>query len=243
MSCQNIPDPSDISKIRLPGPIRISGAPLTSLPSKSEVSRALFGQVATALAPFSAIFQLIDTVKALIDVVEAVPKALTEFPPNPGKITSKLPALREKVTQLLSLLPQAALPLLLIDIINALFLFAEGILEELDALDDATARAEAARTTAAGLDPTNDATARLSLEDVASCLDEQLSKRIAGIQASSGPINDTIGIVNSLLEIINLPTIPTLNDLGEDVATARAAVQAFTDTLKPLRDQFSSFAG
>ena len=231
MACPEIPAPSSPLTIRLPGPIEIAGAPLSSLPSQSEVARALFGQVGAALGPFAAVFKLIEAAQAILAVAEAVPKALIGFPPEPGKILEELPRLRQAVGDLVSLLPQAALPLMLKDTVAALNAYIAGVIEELDALAETQARADAATATAAALDPVVYASAIASLTATAACLSEQIGKRIVGIEAASTPVNSTIGILNSLLAAINLPQIPTVSNLGTDIDGARTTLQTLSDAL------------
>jgi uncharacterized membrane protein len=242
MACPDVPIPAQPLRIRLPGPIEVSGAPLSSLPSQSEVARALFGQVGAALGPFAAVFKIIEAVQAVLAVAESIPRALIGFPPDPGKITRELPKLRGAIGDLVALLPQASLPILLIDVVNALLAYINGVLTELDALAEAEANAVSARAVAAGLDAVVDAAAIASLEATASCIDAQVAQRIAGIEAASSSVNATVGVVNSLLAIINLPQIPTISGLGSDVESARASLQSLIDTVEPLAKQFSQFA-
>ena len=194
-----------------------------------EIIRALMAQLGPALAPVNTIFQLIQLGLAVKELAEAIPASLGP-PPDPSALTDAVAKVVQNADVVAKFIPQLAAPIAILDSINSLVLFAEGLLAQLDGIAVQQAQNDAARATAATLS----SPAREELEAIADEGDQLAADLLDALNQSSAPINVLPEILNVLADLVGLPQLPTLADLGTDAAAARGVIQDFIDALRLL---------
>lgn len=198
--------------------------PDVGIPDPMQISKQLMAQANAALAPLVPVFNVIDTVLALFKTVKAIPDAITSL--NPGKITDALPDLVKKASKLLKLVPQLSVPLMILGLIDVLLTFLDGLSGQLRAIVDQQVRIQAAATRAAEL-------GNVQLQGVVDCANKHVQVQMQNLAESTAPVNRLIALINVFMELVGLPRLPDLSDLGPD---AQAALQPLEDMVKVLKD-------
>lgn len=193
-------------------------------PNPDKIARQLFAQLNTALAPMTPIFNIIDAVQAIFDCLKAVATL------DPQEIISCLPGLAEKVSALLSILPQYSIPAMLASILEVLILYLQGTRNQYLRLIEHLTRILNAGTAATR--PGNAALAR-----VLPCALEDFDKLIVWQNEGKKPLNRLIGVINTFLELVGLGkfAIPCLGEIFADLTLLEAAVVVLDELIELLR--------
>lgn len=191
------------------------------------LSKQLLAQANAALAPLGPVFNLLDTVLALHAVVKSIPDAITHL--DPGAITEALPALAAKAATLAKLVPQLSVPLLVLGLIDVLLAYLDGLAEQLRAILAQQARIQRAADRAVAL-------GNAPLQIVVGCAAEYIEAQLASLGATVAPVNRFIGLINVFAELAGLAALPTIGELGADLASDLALLDALAAQLHALRD-------
>lgn len=183
-----------------------ASVPQVNIADSSELLQSLFGSINSALVPLDPIFKIIDAVVSVFECIKAIPKSIATL--NPGPLLECLPGLTEAIGSLLALLPQVSLPVMILDIIDAVILYLQTVQRQLDRLK---ARQEAIiRANTIAAKPGNLALA-LSLN----CIQANFDADIINLNEQVAPLNRLLGVLNFLLEISGLKAI--LKSVGVEV--------------------------
>jgi hypothetical protein len=225
---------------RLPAPRQIvfpGGAALSQvlaagseIPSGLDAATNLLAQASPAMAPLMPLFNIIDAVLALVECVQAVPDALGP-PPDPVKMVEALSGLAEKLPKLLDLLPQVATPRMVIGMVDTLIDFLEGLRDQIEAI---LLQAERTRTARAKAEELGDA----NLLHIAGCAEAQGQAQLQAMADALAPMNSLTSALSLFLGLLGLPEVPAFDGLIdiENPDTGFAAIDAFIDTLRSIRD-------
>ncbi|MBI3184813.1 MAG: hypothetical protein HYZ28_21965 [Myxococcales bacterium] len=201
--------------------------PTTSVPDPMELSKQLMAQANAALAPLVPMFNILDVVLALFACVKAIPDSLGP-PPDPSKLAKCIPDLAEKAGKLLKLIPQLSVPLMIVGLIDVLLSFLEGLRGQLKAIIDAQVKIAQAATRAAEL-------GNVQLQTVVDCANANIEAQMKNLGEGAAPVNRLIGVINLFMEIVGLPKLPDLSNLGTDAQAALAPLDAIVEQLKTAR--------
>jgi hypothetical protein len=196
-------------------------------PNGLAITKNLLTQANAALAPLMPIFNIIDAVLAIKAFAESIPDALGP-PPDPSVIAAALAELVEKVAKLAALIPQLAVPYMIVDVLDAIITALNGTITNLEIVIVQEARIAAAMLKAS--EPGNDA-----LLEVVICADSINASVKGGISEGLGPLNSLFGVLNLFLGLIGLPEIPSMDALPEDSAEAIESLRVTVKLLEDLR--------
>lgn len=219
--------------IRTPaGPI--TGIPIGKNPSSLESVRALSGQVSALLAPFQAIFDIIETVLLVIQTIEAIPNAIATF--SPGKITEKLEELSAKTGLLINLLPQASAIKLTADVVKLIDANLRAIRAELIDLQTLETNNNATIQLSADLFNQGEIVASQKLNVTIECQEKLISSRIDALTAGNAGVDKLVEIINGLIDLIpgNIPKIPLLGNLPSSPSEAIELIDLTLELLEPI---------
>jgi hypothetical protein len=192
--------------ITFPGGVEVcSGFLPSDIADPTEHVKALIGQLNTALAPLQPVFNIIDVCLAIVKCVEAIPDALVEL--DPTAIARCIPDLLSKLDALLKIIPQLSVPFLIRDFLDHLITFLQGLRSRLQLLIDKQERLLRAETKAGNLNA-------IGLQNAVDCAKANLTIELALLNEGLEPINRVLSILNALLEIAQLPCIPSLGQIG-----------------------------
>jgi hypothetical protein len=214
-TCFELPRfPTTLPKVQLLGGVEISGL-------------NIIGQLQPALAPLVPLFNILDAVLAVIEVLKAVASL------NPVTIANALIDAAEKFAKLLRLIPQLSIPFMILDIIDALIYELTRLRNQLvrlqtevESIDAARDRAELVGNPAILLTAISCADGNIQIE-----LDNQLT--------TMQVLQRVFAVMEILLELIGLGgAIPDLGDLsGAPLSEAVEIVDDIIAALQALRDQ------
>ncbi len=218
--------PQNLS-LTFPGGAELSvQLPNVGIPDPMQLSKQLMAQANAALAPLVPVFNVIDTVLALFKTVKAIPDAITSL--NPGKITAALPDLAKKASKLLKLVPQLSVPLMIVGLIDVLLTFLDGLSGQLRAIIDQQVRIQQAENRAAEM-------GNVQLQAVVDCATGHVAAQMQNLAESAAPVNRLIALINVFMELIGLPKLPDLANLGSDAEAALEPLEHMVKTLKDVR--------
>jgi len=211
--------------VRMPGGVRVCASlPGIDAPPLA-LAQQLMAQTTAAMAPLSPIFDIIGAVIAIKDAIVAVPGILTD----PTALFEAIDELVEKVSNLAALVPQLSVPAMVLDLIGVVATYLDGVAETLEVLAAFEDRIQRAVEIAESenLD---------ALRQAAACGSDTLAAQLANLQASSGPVDSMIELLNTFGALVpGMPPIPTLGDLGDDIGAAAEQVRAIADALELVR--------
>lgn len=204
--CLEIPEIPDPFAITLPGGIEIEDVNLMRI-------------IQPALTPLVPFFDVIDTIVALYNCVNAIPDALGP-PPDPTVLAACLPDLAKKLNKLLGMLPQVALPRLirrcltlaietLRTVRSQLMHLQAQMLQILGAIDRAKKLGDA------------------GLMAIAQCAQANVAQEAANVGKSLAALGKLLGLINLFMGLIGGPQVPDLKNL---------AGRPLDETLPPLDD-------
>jgi hypothetical protein len=200
--------------VRLPAGVRACAHFGIETGDSGTIVRSLLGQVNGAMTPLMPFFRVLDAVKAIVDCVQAIPQAIGELSPEP--IVQCIPEMVKKLAKLLELIPQLSVPLLVADLVDVLIVGLIAIRGELGVMLAQKSRIASAAARAA-------TTGNIDLQSIVNCAQQNLDAQLANKQAGMAPLNRILDLVNLLLELAQLPPIPsldTIESLDESALTA-----------------------
>ncbi|HEU4410071.1 MAG TPA: hypothetical protein VFS43_32755 [Polyangiaceae bacterium] len=204
-----IPDPFSVP---LPGGIEIEDVNLMQL-------------IQPALTPLVPLFNLVDTLVAVFNCLQAIPSALGP-PPDPTALAACLPDLAEKLSKLLNLLPQVALPRLLKRLLALLVSTLLAVRSKLLHLQQQLVQIAGAVDRAKELEDAG-------LMAITQCAQANVAQEAANVGKSLAALGKLIGLVNLFLGLLGLPEVPDFQDLaGRPLDTVLAPLDALIDVFK-----------
>lgn len=208
--CLKLGTLTSLPVIRLPGGAQISAAvdPTKGVPSECSLSLDLVGKLEAALAPFGAIFTILDAIAQLGTCFQLLVSALTD----PLKIPDLLkcvPDLLPKLNAILALIPifpqgiaQAITSF--VDILRTVAFQLKCVVKMLENVRDDLAEAQRAIDAAATAE---DPVLRDNLLHLAGCAKANAEKTSGNALAALGPINRILCTVRGLLVLTGLPPL------------------------------------
>lgn len=220
---------SETPRIRMPGGVQLS--PLAGLDSgdKMMAVRDLIAQINTALTPLMPVFNLIDAVIALKECVEAIPSLAT----NPKALYDALQKLITAVTGLATVIPAASVPIMVGDIIRLLIFMLIALKFELSSFIEQSLRVDRAAVKAA-------MAGNGALLIVVEKARQSLTNTQANTKTSMQPIDRLITLINTLLDIAQVPSnvrLPTIGDLADDAQQALTVIDDLIEVLQAISDK------
>jgi hypothetical protein len=202
--CLEIPEIPDPFALTLPGGIEIEDVNLMKI-------------IQPALTPLVPFFDLIDTIVALFNCIKAIPDAFGP-PPDPTVFATCLPDLSKKLNKLLNMLPQVALPRLIVRLLTL-------VIESLR-----TVRSQLMHLQAQMLQILGTIDRAKKLEDaglmaIAQCAQANVAQEAANVGKSLAAIGKLLGLINLFMGLIGGPEVPDLSNL---------AGRPLDDTIPPL---------
>ena len=214
--------------IVLPGGARLCASANVEVGDSAAIFRAFLADMNAALTPLTPIFNIIDTVQAVLQCIEAIPKAITNL--NPSELIDCIPNLREKVEALLQLLPTVAVPVMVKSILTAIIVGLVGLRDEMRSMIDQTVRIAVAGTRATDL-------GNIELQNLVDCAQANFDIQLTNLNASIAPLSRLIGLVNVFLKLagIDCVRIP-LDPFAEATEDALEPIDDAIDLLTTIRD-------
>lgn len=189
--CQLLDELPDPSEITLPGGISIERINLM------EVIQPL-------LAPLMPVFNIIDTIVAIVNCIKAIPDVITD----PTAIGECLQELGKKIGNLLQLVPQLSLPLLLVGLIELLITTLDQVRGEFLHLQRQMTQISGAIDRAKELEDEG-------LMMLAQCAQANVAQEAANLGKSLASLGKLIGLINLFMGMLGLPEIPDFGDLAD----------------------------
>lgn len=230
-------------QIRFPFGMTLSATvPGVQIPVAFDVAKVLMGQAQTALAPFMGIFGLIGLGKAVVDVLKAIPDAITSL--SPTKITDKLGAVAGKLDVLLAALPPTSIPIFLKDVTGVLLVYLQGTRTMLEQVLSASLVLDANQALADSLRVDPSAAVAVSLlDDIVASGRADLDGTICTAAHAGGAFDKLAGALNIAGSLANLPAIPTLGGLPTTAAEAHVSISQLDVAIAALTVIHSNLPG
>jgi hypothetical protein len=169
-----------------------------------EITKSMFAQLNTAMAPLAPFFDILDLIKAIVDSVSAVPKAIGGDLPA---LVEAIEKMAKAISKIAGLFPPMPIFAMVKQTIEVIIVGIRAVQDKLRALIRQQERIALAATRAAE-------TGNLQLGIVVDCAQGNFSAQIANMNTQFLPLNRLIGVVNTLLEVAGLPCIPTLGGIA-----------------------------
>ncbi len=204
--CIEIPEIPDPFALPLPGGIEIEDIDVMKM-------------LQPALTPLVPFFDLIDTIVAIFNCIKAIPDMLGP-PPDPSVLAACLPDLAKKLSKLLNMLPQVALPRL---IVRCLTLAVQTLRTVRSQLMHLQAQMRQVLGTIDRAKKLKDA----GLMAIAQCAQANVAQEAANVGKSLAALGKLLGLVNLFMGLVGGPKVPDLKKL---------AGRPLDDVLPPLDD-------
>lgn len=188
--------------------------PDITIADPSEMIQQFFAQLNSMLAPLTPILNIMDAILAIFECIQALPKVITEL--DPTELINCLPGLAEAIQRLLKMLPQLAIPILIVQILDTIIYYLQSVRDQLAGFI-ARARAIIDAATRA-VEPGN-----FQLQLVMDCINNNWDADVANLNEQFLPLNRLIGIVNAFMEILGLPPLPAITSLPDPASAAALA--------------------
>lgn len=194
-----------------------------------EAIRALLAQVNTALAPLAPIFNIVDAIVAVFECVSAVPDAIVEL--DPVALFECAPNMAEKVAKLATLVPQVALPAMLVDILDLVIKQLQDLSLGLRRL--ALYQAEVIRAGLAAAPP-----GAVGLRLAVDCAQSDIDAEMIFFNEQNAALNRLIGIIGLLLKPFGIDLNEALGEITdiEAIDATLAPIDALIDVLVVTRN-------
>jgi len=202
--CLEIPEIPDPFALTLPGGIEIEDVNLMKI-------------IQPALTPLVPFFDLIDTIVALFNCIKAIPDAFGP-PPDPTVFATCLPDLAKKLNKLLNMLPQVALPRLIVRLLTL-------VIESLRAVRSQLMHLQAQMLQILGTIDRAKQLEDAGLMAIAQCAQANVAQEAANVGKSLAAIGKLLGLINLFMGLIGGPEVPDLSNL---------AGRPLDDTIPPL---------
>jgi len=194
------------------------------LPNPGDVAGKLLGKLNTALAPFVPIFDGVETLLVLVDVLDAVSSL------NPIKILDALKKFIAKVDKFKKLIPQLSLPITIKGTVKVLLVLVVGFKAELLAIAAAQAKVDLAAARAIAL-------GNADLTAAVDCAQADVDFSIGVVANNAAPLNRLLTTLNLFCKIAGLPELPTLTfEAGASVNSMLTPLDALADALQTVHD-------
>jgi len=182
-----------------------------------------------ALAPLVPLFDVLDALVTVVGVVQAIPDALGP-PPDPSGLIQLMPALSEKLSKLLGLVPQVSVPLTVVGLIDGVITALEQARSQLAGLLEQVARILRATERAAEIgDP--------ELARIVGCAQAGLQQSTSNVGRTLGAVGGVLAILRILMGLIGGPEVPDLGSMdGLPLDAAMAAIDDLIGLLRTVRD-------
>ncbi len=187
--CKLLDESPDPFEITLPGGIAIERTNLMEV-------------IDPLLAPLMPVFNLVDTIVAIVNCIKVIPDVITD----PTAIGDCLKELGKKVGKLLQLLPQLSIPLLLVQLIELLIATLRQVRTELLHLQQQMVQITGVIDRAMDLDDPG-------LLSLAFCARANLAQEAANTGKALAGLGKLIGLINLFSSMVGGPEIPDLSDL------------------------------
>lgn len=229
--CVKLSVPGELC-VQLPGGAKVCASfPDAKIPSGAELSGALLGQMNVALAPLMPLFDILNVLVSLVDCVKAVEQCLGP-PPNPTELIKCFPNLAKAMAEVLKLIPQLSIPVLIADILDVLIAYLTGVRAQILSFITKQLRIASAQLTASKL-------GSLQLQVAIDCASDDLNVAMANLNQGATAFGELVAVVNLLLGLAGLPTIPTtVTALRSDASAALAPIDASIQVLTAVRRGF-----
>lgn len=184
----------------------------------------LLGKANAVLAPLAPIFDLIEILILLKDVLEAVASL------NPYKILQALKKFEKLLKKLIKYVPQLSVPRLIKGLVGVLIAFLVGLRAELLAVILEIGRIDIAKAKAAKL---GDVTLLAAIE----CAEVNAAASLTLVTQSAEPLNRLLVSINFLASLVpGVPEIPALSfDPNGSASDALAPIDKLIDTLRTIQ--------
>ena len=202
--CLEIPEIPDPFALTLPGGIEIEDVNLMKI-------------IQPALTPLVPFFDLIDTIVALFNCIKAIPDAFGP-PPDPTVFATCLPDLSKKLNKLLNMLPQVALPRLIVRLLTL-------VIESLRTVRSQLMHLQAQMLQILGTIDRAKQFEDAGLMAIAQCAQANVAQEAANVGKSLAAIGKLLGLINLFMGLIGGPEVPDLSNL---------AGRPLDDTIPPL---------
>ncbi len=195
------------------------------IPFPSELSASLLGKVNGALMPLMPVFDIIDIMLTLADVLDAIATL------NPIKIADVVAKFKAQLAKLLKIVPQLSIPIFIKGVLSAILVFLLGFRADLQAIIDAQTRLDAGHDKAVALGSAD-------LEAALGCAQVNLDAMFTAKVSTAAPINRLIKVINLLIKIAKIPVdpLPDLANLGEEASEALQPIDELIKLVRLLRD-------
>jgi len=219
------PEPPAIPALEVTFP---GGATLQSFPTPRAsidpllVAKTLVDQAAPLLGSLAPFFKLLDLVMGLVKLGQAIPDSITQLSPQP--IIEALEELAPKVAAVIKLIPQLSIPVMIVNLIDLIIVFLQGLVEQLEAFAVSQAQGQALLT-----DPSPAAQA------IGQCIIDSTNTKTANLVAGLGPLGKILEIVNLMSSLAGLPGLPAIGDFTTP-AEGVELLSAFVETIADIRD-------
>lgn len=205
--------------VRFPGGAKLcipdmhAGSPL-------EQARGLLKLLNAALMPLQPFFNILNVLKSIKDVLDAVPELLTD----PSKVIQALIKLAKAFAALAALFPQISVPIMVKDILVLVSFLLRAVATELQAF--VTTAQDIAESAALAQD-----LGLASLTAEVSCAQDNLDIEMGNLNESLGPLAELLGLVNLLLELAGLKPIAVDLSSSDSPTEAIEAMLAIADVI------------
>lgn len=212
--------------IEMPGGARLCAQAGFDTGDLGEITKSLFAQINSALAPLQPFFNILDVLKCIMDCIMAIPDCIGP-PPDPSGLLNCIPNLQKAVDKLLKLLPQLSIPIMIKSILHTIIVGLQGVRLKLLALIKQVERIIAASLKATAL-------GNLQLQIVVDCANNNMDAQLQNLNAGMAPLNRLLGLMNVLCELAGLPCIPPIGGLAAIGEDALAPLDAIIKILQAL---------
>lgn len=222
-TCTETPVAEQDLSIRFPGGAVVSAiVPTAGGPTQLELAKQLLAQASPGMAALQPVFTIIDALLAVKAFAEGVAT-------NPFGVADAVTDLVAKVDKLAGIVPQLSVPAMVADILGAVIVTLEGVVEVLDLLAAKEAQIATARTLAAT--PGNE-----GLANVATCAEQQVAAELQNLLNGMAPLASLFGLLALLMQLAGLGAPPQLNVTGGSTAEVRDAIDALLVPLNAVRE-------
>ena len=215
--CIEIPEVPDPQHVILPGGVTLE-------------STNLLAVIQPALAPFMPLFDIVEAVTALFEAIKKLPTVVLKLigpPPDPNAINEILPL--RQIAKLAKLMPQLAVPLMLVGILDLLINTLQQARAEFVHLQSQASQVASCAERAKQL---ND----LQLMSIAECMRHNVAREATNIGKQLGSLGHLFGLVGQLSGLIGGPKIPDIKELGgHDLGAIIQPLDALLAALRSAR--------
>jgi hypothetical protein len=210
LSGLNIPMPTGPGQLSItfPGGATLSATEGFDTGDPNTIVRSLMAQVGSALMPLQPFFMTLDVIIKILDTFNSIPKSITTL--NPQPLIQAIVELTEAVAKLLGLIPQLSVPIMIKGILEAIITQMMGIRAEMQAqIEHATKLAEAEQAASQ--------LGNAELQAVIQNARDNMAAQMQNFNASMGPMQVLVTLMNLLNKLAGLPEIGAMGSLGDSV--------------------------